>query len=244
MKKMKLRYRITLVALFLVVLGATGCQTAKEAIERADAAVEEARAAQADRYAAQEFQSAEEYLAQARQEYKNWKFKNAESSANTAEAQAKLALQRALDRAREKQDARKPRPGEPGWREDSSLFGSTLPEDAAQLAPLRDIHFEFDESRLTSEAMAIMEDNARWIKAHPGVIIEIEGHCDERGTEEYNIALGQRRADSTKAYLVNYGIESARLRTISYGEALPLDPGHSEEAWAKNRRAHFVIIRR
>ncbi len=74
------------------------------------------------------------------------------------------------------------------------------------------------------------------------VKIQIEGHCDERGTAEYNLALGERRANSAKKYLVSLGIPADRLSTISYGKEMPLDPGHNEEAWAKNRRAHFIIL--
>jgi len=79
------------------------------------------------------------------------------------------------------------------------------------------------------------------MKKNPGAKVQIEGHCDERGTPEYNLALGQRRADSTKKYLVNLGIDGSRLSTISYGEEKPADPGHNEAAWAKNRRAVFDI---
>ncbi len=104
-----------------------------------------------------------------------------------------------------------------------------------------DIHFEFDKSRLLPEAQDILRDKAQFLMANPDVLVIIEGHCDERGTNEYNMALGDRRASSAKSFLVDLGIAGQRLTTISYGEEKPLDPGHSEEAWAKNRRAHFVI---
>ena len=89
--------------------------------------------------------------------------------------------------------------------------------------------------------MAILKENAELLKKYPKVKIQIEGHCDERGTNEYNLALGERRANSTKNYLVSLGISPDRISTISYGEEKPLDPGHNEEAWAKNRRAHTII---
>jgi peptidoglycan-associated lipoprotein len=104
-----------------------------------------------------------------------------------------------------------------------------------------DIYFEFDKSRLLPEAQDILRDKAQFLMANPDVLVIIEGHCDERGTNEYNMALGDRRASSAKSFLVDLGIAGQRLTTISYGEEKPLDPGHSEEAWAKNRRAHFVI---
>jgi peptidoglycan-associated lipoprotein len=105
----------------------------------------------------------------------------------------------------------------------------------------QDIQFEFDKSTLLPEAQAILRDKAGYLRAHPGISVIIEGHCDERGTNEYNMALGDRRAGSAKGFLVDLGIESGRMTTISYGEEKPLDPASNEEAWAKNRRAHFVV---
>ena len=95
--------------------------------------------------------------------------------------------------------------------------------------------------RLLPEAREILWHKAKWLTAHPGISVIIEDHCDERGTSEYNIALGDRRARRAKSYLVDLGIVPERLTTISYGEESPLDPRHDEEAWAKNRRGHFVI---
>jgi peptidoglycan-associated lipoprotein len=103
------------------------------------------------------------------------------------------------------------------------------------------IHFEFDKSRLLPEAKAILRVKAEWLKANPEARAIIEGHCDERGTNEYNLALGDRRAQSAKTYLVDLGIAAERLTCISYGEERPLDPGHNEAAWAKNRRDQFVL---
>jgi peptidoglycan-associated lipoprotein len=103
------------------------------------------------------------------------------------------------------------------------------------------IYFEFDKSRLLPESKEILRHKAKWLMAHPDVSVIIEGHCDERGTSEYNMALGDRRAQSAKSYLVDLGIGSIRLMTISYGEERPLDPSHNERAWGKNRRDQFVI---
>lgn len=104
-----------------------------------------------------------------------------------------------------------------------------------------DIMFEFDSIRLSSEAQEILRKKAQWLKANPRETVTIEGHCDNRGTNEYNLALGDRRAHSAKIFLVDLGIEEERLEIISYGEERPLDSAETEEAWAKNRRAHFVI---
>jgi peptidoglycan-associated lipoprotein len=87
-----------------------------------------------------------------------------------------------------------------------------------------------------------LRENAAWLKKNPKMKIQIEGYCDERGTAEYNLALGERRANMTKKYLLSLGISSDRISTISYGEERPLDPGHNEEAWGKNRRAHIVVL--
>ena len=103
------------------------------------------------------------------------------------------------------------------------------------------IYFEFDKSRLLPEAKEILKRKAKWLMAHPNVSVIIEGHCDERGTNEYNMALGDRRAQSANSYLVDLGVDRQRLTTISYGEERPVNPGHNERAWAENRRDQFVI---
>lgn len=104
-----------------------------------------------------------------------------------------------------------------------------------------DIYFEFDKSTLTPAAQDNLLRKAEWLRANPDSTITIEGNCDERGTNEYNLALGDRRAESAKSFLVDLGIDAARITTISYGEERPVDPRHNEEAWAKNRRDHFVV---
>ena len=107
---------------------------------------------------------------------------------------------------------------------------------------LDDIHFDFDKSDIRTDAREILQKNADWLQNNPDIKIQIEGHCDERGTAEYNLALGERRAMSTKKYLISLGISADRIYTISYGEELPIDPNHSEDSWTKNRRAHFLVI--
>ena len=108
---------------------------------------------------------------------------------------------------------------------------------------LKDIRFDFDRYDVRPEDTTILKENAAVLTTKlPKAKIQIEGHCDERGTVEYNLALGERRANSAKKYLVSLGISEDRISTISFGEEKPLDPGHTEEAWAKNRRAHFTIL--
>ena len=112
---------------------------------------------------------------------------------------------------------------------------------APDMVMQEDIYFEFDKSTLTPMAQDNLLRKAEWLRENPDATVTIEGHCDERGTNEYNLALGDRRAESAKAFLTDLGIDSSRLTTISYGEERPVDPRSMEEAWEKNRRAHFVV---
>lgn len=114
------------------------------------------------------------------------------------------------------------------------------PEPPRQLV-FESVHFDFDKYALTDQARDILAEDARKLKENPEVKLLIEGHCDEWGTIEYNLALGEKRAATVKQYLVNYGINPSRLTTISYGKERPLDPHHNAEAWAINRRASFDI---
>lgn len=107
---------------------------------------------------------------------------------------------------------------------------------------IQDAFFAFDESTLSADAQAALTSSANWLKKNAKYGLLIEGHCDERGTEQYNLALGDRRANTAKEYLQTLGVDASRLRTVSYGEERPFDAGHDESAWAKNRRAHLVII--
>ena len=104
-----------------------------------------------------------------------------------------------------------------------------------------DIHFDFDKSFIREDAKPALQRVADYLKKNPGASTVIEGHCDERGTAEYNLALGERRAASAKSYLVSLGVKGGALSTVSFGKEKPVDPGHNEEAWAKNRRAHIVL---
>ena len=119
-----------------------------------------------------------------------------------------------------------------------------LEKEALQEGALADVYFDFNRYNLKPEAQKKLEKTAEWLIKSPAVRILIEGHCDERGTQEYNLALGQRRAASVQKYLQSLGVDSTRVETVSYGEERPADPRHNEVAWAKNRRAHFTITKK
>lgn len=104
-----------------------------------------------------------------------------------------------------------------------------------------DVYFEYDSALLSPDAQDLLKIKAQWMQANPNTRALIEGHCDERGSNEYNLALGDRRAESAKTFMVNLGISASRLSTVSYGEERPEDTGKTEAAYAKNRRAHFAL---
>jgi len=120
-------------------------------------------------------------------------------------------------------------------------IGNRSLDDLNRESPLKPAFFPLDSAELDDTGRAIVQANAEILKKYPTWQITVEGHCDERGTAEYNLALGERRAVAVKTYLVSLGISPDRLRTVSYGKEFPFDPGHSEDAYSKNRRAHFVI---
>jgi len=122
-------------------------------------------------------------------------------------------------------------------REQNLSVKTTLEDKVLQLET---IHFDYDSYELRPDAIKVLEESGRLLKIYPTATVTIEGHCDERGTVEYNIALGERRAWAVKSYLVEYGINPENLITISYGKEKPIDPGHDEDAWEKNRRAAIV----
>lgn len=113
--------------------------------------------------------------------------------------------------------------------------------EAQQMFMDNDIYFAFESAVLMDKAKEILSQKAEWLLTNPDTSIIIEGHCDERGTSAYNIALGDRRAESARSYLVDLGIDTTQLSKISYGEERPVDTGNSEDAWSKNRRVHFVV---
>ena len=129
-------------------------------------------------------------------------------------------------------------PPEP-LREDGIRSGNI--DEINRNSPLKPVFFDYDSADLSPAAKSALDENAGVLKKYGTWVLTIEGHCDERGTPEYNLALGERRAVAARTYLVALGVGADRLRTVSYGKEFPFDPGHDEGAWAKNRRAHFVV---
>jgi peptidoglycan-associated lipoprotein len=109
---------------------------------------------------------------------------------------------------------------------------------------LKPVYFDLDSSEVNADGQRSLQENAEMMRKNPQWQVTVEGHCDERGTAEYNLALGERRAIAARAYLVSLGIPAERVRVVTYGKEFPFEPGHDEAAWSKNRRAHFVITAR
>jgi len=176
------------------------------------------------------------------------------SSVQRSEEASRLEAERAAREAREAQEAKEKelarikeeeaRLARRGEFEKSLVAKkeSGIEGEVFETKLLKDIYFEFDKYDIRPKDEGVLKENAAWLKKNPNTRIQIEGHCDERGTVEYNLALGERRANYTKRYLVSLGIAPDRISTISYGKERPLDPGHNDEAWAKNRRAHIVVL--
>jgi peptidoglycan-associated lipoprotein len=162
----------------------------------------------------------------------------------TTPAADEVAAREAAEAAKQAEMERQKRLAEERLRE-QEMMEAKQAEQARMNAKERflndDVHFEFDSDTLSMDDQETLQDKAQWLMNNPNARVVIEGHCDERGTNAYNLALGDRRAISAKNFLVALGISPTRLTTISYGEERPLDPGHNEAAWAKNRRAHFVL---
>jgi peptidoglycan-associated lipoprotein len=130
------------------------------------------------------------------------------------------------------------------------IEGDTLGQDVVDTesalgegGPLSDILFGYDEASLTDASRATLEKHALWLQNQRNARVRLEGHCDERGTVDYNLALGDQRAQAARDYLLSLGVAPGRLEIVSYGKERPLDPGHDEAAWAKNRRVHFAVTR-
>lgn len=165
---------------------------------------------------------------------------SSEPSTTSAEEEArKRADEEARQRELERQNALKEEDLSEGSL--SARMADQRTESARTIFENEDIYFEFDSIRLSPDAQEILAKKAVWLRANSRASATIEGHCDNRGTNEYNLALGEGRAQSAKAFLVDLGIDSSRLKTISYGEERPIDRAETEEAWNRNRRASFVL---
>jgi peptidoglycan-associated lipoprotein len=130
---------------------------------------------------------------------------------------------------------------EPVLSEEEIFLQKSL-EQINKEKPLANIYFDYDKALIREDAKPVLEMNTSWLNKFRTIKVLIEGHCDERGTEEYNLALGEKRAKSTMDYLTTLGVSAGRMRLLSYGKSQPADPGHDEAAWQKNRRAQFTVI--
>jgi peptidoglycan-associated lipoprotein len=124
---------------------------------------------------------------------------------------------------------------------DERISSSTSLDQLNKNSPLQPVYFEYDSSEISPAGRTVLDENAAILRKNSTWMVTIEGHCDERGTAEYNLALGERRAVAARTYLLSLGIPATRLRTVSYGKEFPFDPGRDERAFSQNRRAHFVI---
>jgi len=129
---------------------------------------------------------------------------------------------------------------EKALQEEAARREAAAREAASKSVSLEPVFFDFDQWSIREDQKEVMAKNSQWLKSNPNVKVRLEGHCDERGTAEYNLALGQKRAEGVKSFLEGLGISSQRMATVSYGEERPLDPGHNEAAWVKNRRVDIV----
>ncbi len=129
----------------------------------------------------------------------------------------------------------------PDMSSTSSLDALRSGQSTVSSGPLKDVFFAFDRAELSEEARAALKANTEWLKSNPSVRVQIEGHCDERGAEDYNMALGAKRAQAAMDYVASLGITAGRMSTVSFGEEAPVCREHTEECWAKNRRARFVV---
>ncbi len=216
-------------------------------IADAKAALESARIAGAQTYAPKEYSSAEGYVTKAQIDSNRKKYTDAKINALTGKQLAEIAKEIALknkSKGIEKNGAGQAVTSSVfsgiGIKE-SSIIGKGALGEGIIIKQLKRIHFAFDDYSLSNNAQSILIENSQWLKSHPDVKIQIEGHCDERGSEAYNLALGEERAIAARDYLTQFGIPESRMSVISYGKERPLNPAHNEKAWAENRRDEFVL---
>ncbi len=188
-----------------------------------EALIAEAKKLGAERCAPKELAEAQKYLAEAHKAYNECACP--EDLLDKAEKAAREAIKKAKECPPE-----------------VAVVPPPAPPVVTEVEMLKDIYFDFDKSHIRDDAKAALQHNAAWMKKNPGVKVQIEGHCDERGTNAYNMGLGDRRASSAKKYLLTLGVNPKQLSTISFGEEKPQCTEHNETCWAKNRRAHFVVI--
>jgi len=157
-------------------------------------------------------------------------------------ARAQRAHDDSMRAAQEEADRKAREEAERRQKTADSLAGIGRSTDAVKTILATMIHFDYDKAIIRGGDAAVLDQKVAILQANPGLRIRISGHCDERGSDEYNLALGNRRATAAKQYLVSHGIDGGRVETVSYGEERPMDPGHNEDAWSKNRRDEFEIL--
>lgn len=250
---MKLTNRLALTLISAIIIAVVGCaQPPTEEIATAEAAMEAARTAEAPEYAPTEYTSAEEMMNRTYTEVADGSYDQARDSAITTTELAEAARTAALqNRQNAERTGRQGADGEavgPSFTEAEvadqvarSRTGAGSLDEGATVSNLNPIYFDFDSSQLSNAARSTLQAHASWLQARPSVRIKIEGHTDEQGEAEYNLALGERRAMAAKQYLVDLGIAIERIETITFGEEAPEDPGHNEQAYSRNRRALFVV---
>jgi len=237
--------QLTLLLLMSLLGLLSGCpEPPKAEMDLANQALEAAQAARAADCAAATFRSAQEMMERARLQLKRGQYDEAKTTALAARELAEKAKREAEtnpDCLKKPEDAGK----EQGPKSDGDA-GPVTTDASRGASPLDDpnyelkrVFFPYNEASVTEEAARILADNAEWMKRHPTAKIQVEGHCDERGSVEYNLALGERRAQSVRKYLTDLGVRQSRISIISYGEESPLDPSSTEEAYSQNRRAEF-----
>ncbi|RME01481.1 MAG: peptidoglycan-associated lipoprotein Pal [Deltaproteobacteria bacterium] len=245
---------LTLLGVLFLWFG-SGCYKTPPELEEAKKALQKAAEAEAPKYAPEQYKSAEELLQQAEKadvekeedecREKSIAARDAAENAykaalEEAERQRRLAQEEAERKKREAEEAERRRREEEAERRRQAMLEQQRKLKLSQINNMK-IHFDFDKADIRPDAEPVLRQLAELLREFPNKPLTIEGHCDERGSEEYNLALGERRAEAAKRYLMSLGIDENRIETISYGESRPIDPASNEEAWAKNRRAEFKV---
>jgi peptidoglycan-associated lipoprotein len=216
-------------------------------MQEADRAIEAARKAGKDKICPDEFKAADDAVNKAYDVFKSCRTEEGVALAKKATEQAN-----ALCPKKEPEKiapAPVPVPAPAPVVQKTPEPAKASPEDikskeraaAMQALITEDVYFDYDSAALTPASQEILKKKSVYLDKYSDVLTTIEGHCDERGTNEYNLGLGERRAESARKFLIDLGIAESRFTTVSYGEEKPVDTGHNEEAWSKNRRAHFVV---
>ena len=238
MPEVKRNSRLALICALAALLTA-GCATSasyRPEIDRMKGELAEAKAAGAEILAAEEYASAEACL----DWWTHW-VTQFDHVGDVTMANLPARCRAAFASLRSKLVGRVPAEAVAGLAAPKPDAAGADARGAEKESVLKDAFFDFDKSSIRPDAKLNLDENAKWLKANPKAAFTIEGHCDERGTREYNLGLGQRRAKAAKDYLVSAGIDAKRIKIISYGKERPFVSGHDESAWKWNRRAHFVL---